>query len=415
MIAPLVLCLAGGLWALGLFALGRRRALSLGWIAMLIASGLVFRGLAFGLEPYLEIDFYRYFWDGRQVLFGFNPYAQALPSPLLSDPDFFAFAQRSENLAIWQNVRGDTHALSTIYAPLSIGLFTVLDLMPGAQRWAYGASFLLAEGVTLALLIWHLPRSQWALAAFALALNPLLILVTYNGLHFDIWLLPLLTAWALLLRDKRAGLALAVLLLAIALRHWPVLLLPITLMHLPTWRQRFCLAAVSSLLILAALWPQLAHYTAYHSGLRVYGKEWAMNSALFTWAELALGGSLARLVALGIPCLLALTLPFSRLGERPIDLAVIVVSSLLLLSPTFVPWYWLWLLPFLLLSARWYRWPLLALSATLPLYYLRFELEARGLANLFDKWLVWIEFGPILLILLIGARLYDRRAHHSCP
>lgn len=415
MITPLALCALGGLWGFGLFALERRAALSIRALSILILLGLVARLLAFSFEPYLEIDFFRYFWDGRQLSHGFNPYAQALPSPLLSSSDLYAFAQKPENLSIWQHVHADTHALSTIYAPLSVSVFAALDLLPGPQEWAYVFSFLGAEAATLFLIFSHMPRSRWGFAVFAMALNPLVILVTYNGLHFDIWLLPLLMGWALMVGQQRALPALMFLMAAIALRHWPAVLLPLTLMLMANWRARWIGGGICALGLIAAFWPQLMFFDAYHSGLRVYGEQWAMNSALFTVLETSMGSGLARFLALGIACILALALPFTRLRSAPVLIATIVVGTLLLLSPTFFPWYWLWLLPFLLILNHWVRWPLLALTATLPLYYLRFALEATGHENLFDNWIVWIEFGPILLSLVLGALAHGRCPDHPRP
>jgi hypothetical protein len=76
---------------------------------------------------------------------------------------------------------------------------------------------------------------------------------------------------------------------------------------------------------------------------------------------------------------------------------------LFMLSPTQFPWYYLWLVPLLALKPSW---ALLALTVTLPVYYLRYPLEALGEAVWFDYGLVWLEFVPIWL--LLGMGLYKR-------
>ena len=299
--------------------------------------------------------------------------------------------------------------LSTIYAPLAVALFAALDALPGPQPLAYGLSFLMAEGAALALLWAYGSRRELRLGLWGLALCPLLILVSYNGLHFDAWLIPLLIGWVLLLRAQRPGLALLLLLIAAALRHWPALLLPISLMNLPTWRGRIGGALVSIAALLLALAPQLWHYSSAHSGLRIYGQVWEMNDALFPLLAAGIGQSAARALALGVPALLALGLGLSSLRRDPALAGLLIVGTLLLLSPTFFPWYWLWLLPFILLA----RSPLTivgaALAAVLPLYYLRFLLADLGQAPWFDTHLIWLEFGPIFALILLAGLAHVRR------
>ncbi len=55
-------------------------------LAAMLLIGLLMRALLFDSYPVLEIDFYRYLWDGAVLANGFNPYA--LPPALM--PIFFA-------------------------------------------------------------------------------------------------------------------------------------------------------------------------------------------------------------------------------------------------------------------------------------------------------------------------------------
>ena len=75
---------------------------------------------------------------------------------------------------------------------------------------------------------------------------------------------------------------------------------------------------------------------------------------------------------------------------------LIVTAAVFLLAPAQFPWYYTWLVPFLVLvpsSA------LLTLTALLPLYYLRFYLDFRGQARLFDYGIVWLEYVPVWILL----------------
>jgi len=50
---------------------------------------------------------------------------------------------------------------------------------------------------------------------------------------------------------------------------------------------------------------------------------------------------------------------------------------------------------------------LMLLGVLLPFYYLRFDMEKWGNADLFDQYIVWLEFGPVLA--LLASDLLTRR------
>jgi hypothetical protein len=86
---------------------------------------------------------------------------------------------------------------------------------------------------------------------------------------------------------------------------------------------------------------------------------------------------------------------------------LLVIGALFLLSPTQYPWYYLWLLPFLTVYPVF---PLLLLTALLPLYYMRFYLTERQMTQIHDLGLVWIEFVPVWSLLLL--QWYSSRRKH---
>ncbi len=79
----------------------------------------------------------------------------------------------------------------------------------------------------------------------------------------------------------------------------------------------------------------------------------------------------------------------------------IIAAATFLLSPAQFPWYYLWVLPFLVFFP--YR-GLLLLTALLPLYYAGFHLMVRGTMNAHGTWLVLLIWLPawIMLVLEVG-------------
>lgn len=393
MIVVSLLTVSGLIW---LFALWRQLHVPV-WIA--VSLGLALRLIAFNFEPFEELDFFRYFWDGKLLAHGFNPYAYPISDFLTKLPPEILALQKQE-AALISSIRQDTLLFSTIYAPLAIVSFALIDLLPGPISSGFFTSFILAELATLVILKrWARPH-EFQYCAWAIALNPLLVLVTYNGLHFDVWLFPALLGWLLSLREGRIIPAIIFLLLAIAIRHWPILLVPITLSALPTFRLQIIVGLALASLISLIFLPQAIYFMTDHSGLRAYSRYWELNDAIFTVLSRLFGQSPARILSLCVPILLSLMLPFSKLKNNPALVALILTGSLLMLSPTFFPWYWVWIVPFLLTTYHPIRWSGLVLVATLPLYYLRPLFQESDLEMFFDKVLVWLEFGPSIALAL---------------
>ena len=147
-----------------------------------------------------------------------------------------------------------------------------------------------------------------------------------------------------------------------------------------------------------------------------YGRQWEMNDALFmalTWGV----AWFAKLVpatfsvlqtqvdaAARIFTLLILGAWIAWLSRNePAEPAefwersLLIVAALFLLSPTQFPWYYLWVLPFLVIKPRF---SLLLLGALLPLYYLRFYYAARDNVGVFDYYIVWLEYIPVWCMLI---------------
>ncbi len=139
--------------------------------------------------------------------------------------------------------------------------------------------------------------------------------------------------------------------------------------------------------------------------LAAFGQHWQRNAVLFPQIAQLLAlitdseQFYARLVMVMV--MLALTLYLLRREstnpQQTIRPMALLVAALFLLSPVQLPWYCLWLLPFLCF----YRAPaLLLLLALMPIYFLRFHFDLHGNAEIFDHWIVWLQYLPPLLLWL---------------
>lgn len=388
------------------------RSMTLRCFGFLLGVGLLLRGAMFFSAPIQETDFYRYLWDGAVLAQGVNPY-RPIPQQVLEVEGPLTDLGRESGVVIG---RVNHPELRTIYPPVAQSFFAMSYVIAPWSLTGWRAILLVADAATLGLLlvILHrvaLPR-EYALIYW---LNPLLLKEIHNAAHMDILLAPFILGTLLLAVRGRLMLAMLCLAAATGLKVWPVLLLPLVLRAgARGWRQAMAPACLYGALLALMNIPVMVAGLDSTSGFTAYAGRWEMNNgpslaliwlgrwlAAIDWFPIS-----ARTFSSGVSALIVGSVALLAAG-RPVagmlDLcgrALAVTALLFLISPTQFPWYATWFLPLLAIRPH----PALLLYAvTLPLYYLRFRYDDLGYANLFDHGVVWVEHGPIL-ILLVAAK-----------
>jgi alpha-1,6-mannosyltransferase len=419
-----LMMLTGGVYLAMVWRLFRSPTLSrAGWL-WIIVVGLGMRALMMPSTPILETDYFRYLWDGAVLAHGHNPYLHAPRDVLQGDaPAELIELGRASGLVL---ERINHPWLTTIYPPTAqVGFAVGYFIMPWRIE-GLRLAWLLLDLVTLGLLIGLLRQLAMPLSFPGAVLiywwNPLLIKEGYNTAHMEMTLLPFVAAALWLAVRYRLLAGCVALALAVGAKLWPVLLLPALLRQSGMRRSRVAIAAaVFAILCAMIVSPMLLSYFGETAGVRAYATSWQVNASLYQGFHL-LGGWLtpddphraARLMVAGIVLVWIGWLcrrPAAE-GKQVCERALWIVAALFLLSPTQLPWYWLWMLPMLVVRPS----PgLLLLTATLPLYYVRFPLRELGYSNWFNHGVVWLQFGPSLLLLAWEAwrRLADATVHES--
>ncbi|MGB5349594.1 MAG: hypothetical protein WBN10_08340 [Polyangiales bacterium] len=358
-------------------SLRRLSPLSLAALALLFGAPLVFA------PPLLSDDLYRYLWEGRMWLEGFNPYRLA--------PDDLALAPLRDE--VWKNINNP--AIGSIYPPLSQLLF-VLVAWFGGQVWVLKLLALLAHAGTAAFVA-RIVKSREA--PFAIALNPLLLSESALNGHLDILcgLALLVTAWALTQqRYLRASIAVCV---TVGLKVVGLALLPLF-----ARRPKVLLGtAFASLLLLVPLFVERAPADPV-SGAGQFASRWRGNESLFALADWAsrqaFGDTSADLAARSMTGLVFLVLCAFVVHRRVPSLAAarVLIWSVLLLSPQVHPWYLAWLLPLELVAAgsAGLVWSAAVLCAYAPLDLW----VSQGLWRI-PPWLQVFEYSIVALALIL--------------
>lgn len=377
---------------------------------LLILIGLVLRVLWFGSAPILEDDSYRYFWDGALITAGLNPYEiapiDALPTSLpIGEPD----PRLVEIVSSGFVERVAYPTLSTIYPPLTQAIFAIHHLISPWDLDGWRVVLLGFDIVTALLLVQVLKAvklpSHYVLIFW---LNPLIITETMNAGHMDALLLPFLALATLGLVRFSFNYAAIGLSLAVGIKLWPIMLAPVFMGYWYKqanflWRPILIFALKVGLLSGLLLLPQILWNLHASAGLVAYSTSWQTNAMLFQGLEAFWyfiipdhsdeAARLTSIVLLGCMLLLASIFP----KQQPAKQLLWLTAALFLLSPTGYPWYFSWLLPFLVLTPNM---ALLALTATLPLYDLRFLALFELNPELFNWFIVPLQFLPIAILLL---------------
>ncbi len=379
----------------------------------LLAIGFVARLILFFSTPLMEDDFQRYMWDGAVTAHGYNPY-KVNPKKVLhgEDPDPILAKLSDQSGSVLGRVNHP--GLRTIYPPVAQGAFALAYFIKPFSLNAWRLVTLSSEIITVGFLLGLLTLTGRSALWVALYWwNPLIIKELVNSAHMDALLVPCLMGALYFSLKKKYALSTFLILLASAIKIWPIVLLPVLLRPLwPDWRKIIFYLAVFSVSFIVLMSPIFLAGLDQSSGFVAYVQKWQTNSAFFPtfnalWQNLLqpLGlaretiNILSRLIVVSIVGLTALTLTLRPITDQKDMIArvLIIATTMFLLSPAQFPWYALWVLP---LTVIFPVTALIALTALLPLYYFGFYLMVIEKHPLFAQYVVWLIWLPIWISLL---------------
>lgn len=359
--------------SLGPRAVGAAVAVSIAWRVTLVAA-----------PPLLSDDVYRYVWEGRIQLHGGNPYVWE------DRPEGKRWTALRDG--VWERV---THKFySALYPPAwqmaARGVAAVHDSVTAMK------AFLVAcEVAALALLAWILRRRGLPPSRIlVMAWSPLALVEVAGSGHNDAFaILATVAALAALEAGRPAAAAVAA---AIAL---DAKVLPGFVAA--GWARRFRWPHVTlAVAVAAALFVPYAAAGSglWHSAIR-YARYWRFNETLFAPLRAAFGDDGAVAASTALLGATAAAVAWKRTEPAMAGLLVVVAS--LLLAANVLPWYAMWLLPFLVLRDS----PAaLLFTGTVTLAYLAYPDWRSG-----EPWyLSWpvraLEYGPPAIVAWLSRR-----------
>jgi len=383
----------------------------LDWKTLVVVT-ILFRLVLLIATPSLSQDFYRFIWDGRMLLNGFNPYLY-LPE-VFQTPNYIPPNQATELVAGMGELNASHYSN---YPPLNQLCFAIAALF--ANKSIIGSIIVMRVLIILAdigvlyfgtklLKALHLNPK----VIFLYLLNPLIILELTGNLHFE-GVMIFFVVWSLyLLQQTKWILAAFVLACSISLKLLPLLFLPLFFQQFKFKKLLafYTIVTVSCILFFAPFISENL-LTNYSKTIGLWFGTFEFNGSIYLLIR-EIGyfingyniiGSVGKVTPL-VVLLFILLISFFRNNtstKQLITAFLFGLSFYLFTSSTIHPWYVAMLLALSIFTK--YRFPLVW-SFTIILSYSFYKNEAF----INNYWLIFIEY-TLVFGMMIWEVLYHKK------
>jgi len=376
------------------------------WLQAIIISGLLVRIILIPAYPVVEDDFYRYLWDGAVTANGVNPYEYS-PKEVLEGNTKREVPEILKQLAgeSGEIIRGINHPhIRTIYPPAAQIIFAVCYFIFPWKIWGLKIFLLLFDLAALFLIYKFLKKyNKPVIFVFFYWLNPIIIHEFYAGAHMDVLLFPFMLLILYFALANSNFLSAIFLSIAAGIKLWPVVFIPVAFRNLWNDKKKLILYLfITAVFSFTIFLPVLFTVFDKTLGFVTYAQNWSNNEAVFRILysgideiKIVLGihsGNTFQLTrwVTGFIFLVFLFFVSKKKNENHenyFEKFLIITVVLFFLSPTQFPWYFSWVIPFLVFRPKV---SLLLYPVLLPLYQL----------NYLSTYFVYIQHLPILILFL---------------
>ena len=300
-----------------------------------LGLALLWRALLVVAPPLLSNDINRYVWEGRVQVHGGNPYRWS------DRPESPRWLPLRDSVYEGLNHKDYTAVYPPLFVLATRGVVAVDDSFTAMKAFLVGCELATLGVLALLLRRRRLPPER----LLVLAWSPLALVEIAGSGHNDAFGLMWMALALLALDLDRPLLSALAVGAGVASKYLPGLVAAAWARRYRWWHVLAALALVGGLFV-AYLDP--ASQKTMFLSLSKYSQFWRFNETLFAPLAAVLGSHEAA-VRTGALLTLALALLLAWRKVEPVAAATAVVAAWLLLGPNVLPWYALWLLPFLVL------------------------------------------------------------------
>ncbi len=361
---PLTFFSLFSLYAFVLF-FAKRRLRGRAVLIVIVVFAIAFRLTLLFSQPILSTDIYRYYWEGKVIANGFNPYLYSPDAPQLTslhDPIWILL-----NL---KYVRASYPPFLELFFAL---VYVVFRSVFGFKIVFFVLDLALIGVIYLILRELNLNRTNVIVYAWA----PLPIIEVAQTGHNDPLVMLLLFASFLFFLRKKNAISAHVMALSVVSKFFSAFFAPILFKR---WGKRSIMIFLATIVVFYA--PLATMGLGLFNGLLFAINTVYFNGSIFP-AIVNLLGSLSIFENVGfvtqiityaiytVVLLWAYFLPHNDADKSSfMKISFVLTGSLLLLNRAFFPWYVIWIVPFLAFftSISW-----LLLSGTIFLGYMKYD------------------------------------------
>ena len=367
---------------------------------------ILFRLVLLFSIPSLSNDFYRFIWDGRMILLGYNPFLY-LPNEIINTEIFSKLG--ADAMELYNGQGSLSPGNYTCYPPLNQFFFLISVLI--FPESIFGSIVVLRILMILAdigtihfgrkiLRKLNLPQSNILLYA----LNPFIIIELTVNLHFEgITIFFLIIAIYFILKNNLLKSAIW-LSLSISIKLIPLIILPVFLRKLGQrgiLKYSLIVLLITVILFLPFLSPELI--TNFISSIDLYFRKFEFNASIYYiirwigyqtigWNIIEKVGTLLGLTVFFIVIMLSI-IRKNELPKRMMETMLFAVVIYYFLSTTVHPWYIA--VPLILSVFTRYRF-MIVWSFTIMLSYFAYGNDSFQE----NYWLVFIEYTAVIGFLI---------------
>ena len=336
-------------------------------VSQLFGVAMLFRLILLVVMPNLSQDFYRFIWDGRMLLSGFNPYLTT-PKNLIEQ----GFTSMSQAQELYEGMGLLNASHYTNYPPLSQLCYYVAALF-GSKSIFISAVVLRLQIILADIGVFYfgkkiLDHLQLPVkSVFLYLLNPFIILELTGNLHFEAVMVFFLL-WSIYLLFKKQWIASAIVLgLSVSVKLIPLLFLPLFVLYflenkfsfkklLQKQTQKavlkyvsFCILVIGTTLVTFSPFISSELIDNFGASIGLWFQNFEFNASIYyiiRWIGFqVVGWNIIGTVGKILPLVVFFVVLIFSLARRNYDKQVLVYSMLfsvcsyLLLSTTIHPWY----------------------------------------------------------------------------
>ena len=295
----------------------------------IILTGILFRLTLIPSNPATSEDAFRYLWEGKMNVYGYNPYTVAPDDPRL---------QRiyEENLPVKANF---LH-LTSIYPPFAQMIFTAGYIISGDSTAGLKFIFLLCEILTLIFLLRILIARglhPWLVVMYAWL--PLPLMEYFVNAHIDAAGIMFLVLFIYFLEKNKIICSAFAFSFAVLIKFLPLMLLPVIYRHFGL-KKTIVMTGILSLISLLLYLPFMGEGLSLFNHLLKYLERWEFNGSVYRVVKLFSNGYVSRIIC---NILFLIAMGVITLKEKELLRSIFYVFIVyFVFTSTLYPWYLGW-------------------------------------------------------------------------